>query len=355
MSHLYEPPRPRSARREWRRKEERRRRYLRRRAFAFLVVAALAVGLGFGIRWLALRLGQTETAGTEVTPGTNRTETPVADLPFTPERTIECPDLDGDGQPELIAVSPLVDGRVHLALLTGTGKEAKQIGQVITVGEGTLTLKDLPRARNLLVWQGQLPREGEPVQVEVGGEKALEARGGEPVFRAWELNADQGLVPADYYAAAAPLDPPEPTVILVDKGLNVLWYYREGELVQTARVATGRHIEGPAPTAENWEENLSTPTGRFSVTLMVPGMPYLREGIPALDPANPLGTRWIGFSVFPGDGGSLWAIHGTNAPQNLGRWSSEGSILMSNGEVERLYDAVEVGTPIVIQNSLVGP
>lgn len=354
MSHLYEPDRPRSARREWRRREERRRRYARRRAIALLLLAGLLVGLGFGIRWLVLHWSRpAEPTGTPAPQNTPATQSPAA-LPFTPARLIPGPDLNGDGTPERVAVSANEDGRVRLALLTGPEAEPGLVGQVVTVADGAVDLTDLPRARDLLVWRGTLPGEGEPVAVSVGGETALEARGGEPLYRAWTLDINFGLVPADYYAAAAPLTPPEPTVILVDKGLNALWYYRDGELLQTARISTGRHISGPAPSAENWAENSVTPTGRFSVTRLVPGMPYYKEGIPALDPTNPLGTRWIGFTVFPGDDGSLWAIHGTNAPQSLGRWNSEGSILMSNGEVEQLYEAVELGTPIVIQDSLTG-
>ncbi|MBP2017596.1 lipoprotein-anchoring transpeptidase ErfK/SrfK [Symbiobacterium terraclitae] len=353
MSHLYEPDRPRSARREWRRREERRRRYARRRAVALLVVTGLLVGLGFGIRWVVLRLSGTAEPTAAPPSRTPDAQSPAA-LPFTPERLIPGPDLNDDGVPERIAVSALEDGRMRVALLTGPEDEPGIVGQVVTVAEGTVDIVVLPRAGHLLVWRGSLPGEGEPVAVAVGGDTALEARGGEPFYRAWSLDMNFGLVPADYYAAAAPLTPPEPTVILVDKGLNVLWHYRDGELVQTARVSTGRHIAGPAPSPANWGENMVTPLGRFTVDRLVPGMPYYKEGIPALDPANPLGTRWIGFSVFPGDNGSLWAIHGTHAPESLGRWNSEGSILMSNREVEKLYDAVELGTPIVIQDSLTG-
>jgi len=354
MSHLYEPDRPRSARREWRRREERRRRYARRRALALLLVVGLMVGLGFGIRWLVVRRPWSGGSSTPPSGQTNPAAQPSGAPPFTPARIIPGPDLNGDRVSERVAVSGSEEGLIHLALLTGPEDRPSLVGQAITVADGTVDLTDLPRAANLLVWRGNLPGDGEPVSVSVGGESALEARGGEPIFRAWTLDINLGLVLADYYAAAAPLTPPEPTVILVDKGLNVLWYYQDGDLVQTARISTGRHIAGPAPTAENWSDNLVTPTGRFTVSSLVPGMPYHKEGIPALDPANPLGTRWIGFSVFPGDGAALWAIHGTNAPESLGRWNTEGSIVMSNGEVEKLYEAVELGTPIVIKDGLTG-
>ncbi len=355
MSHLYEPDARRSARREWRRREERRRRYARRRAVALLVLIGLIVGLGFGVRWAVIRIRQAVAPPADAPAVTDPAEPASEGLPFTPAREFTVPDLNGDGEPERLAVSASEAGRMQLALVTGAGSDTPLVGHVVTVSEGEVELMDLPRAEDVVVWRGTLPGEGEPVAVTVGGEEALEARGGEPVYRAWQLDPEHGLVPADYYAALAPLTPPEPTVILVDKGLNVLWYYEGGDLVQTARVSTGRHIAGPAPSADNWTENLLTPVGEFTVTRMVPGVPYYKEGIPALDPANPLGTRWIGFSVFDGDGGALWAIHGTNAPESLGRWNSEGSVLMSNGEVEQLYDRVELGTPIIIRNSLEGP
>ncbi|MFO7273597.1 MAG: L,D-transpeptidase [Bacillota bacterium] len=354
MSHRHDPLARRSARREWRRREARRRRYARRRALALLVLIGVLVGLGFGVRWAVIRIRQALAPEPDAPAASAPAAHAPEALPFAPAVVLEAPDLTGDGEAERVAVSAPDSGRIQLALVAGWGREAPLLGQPVTAPEGTVSLMDLPRAQDLLVWRGSLPAAGEPLEVSVGGEIALEARGGEPIFRAWALDPEQGLVPADYYAALAPLTPPEPTVILVDKGLNVLWYYEGGDLVQTARVSTGRHIAGPDPSPDNWEENCLTPAGRFTVTLKVPGMPYFKEGIPALDPANPLGTRWIGFSVFEGDDGSLWAIHGTNAPEALGRWNSDGSILMSNGEVERLYDRVELGTPILITNSLEG-
>lgn len=354
MSHLHEPDAHYSARRAWRRREARRRRYARRRALALLTLIGVLVGLGFGVRWAVMRIRHA-LAPPSSPDVTEPVEQAPAALPFAPERILEAPDLTGDGEPERVAVSAADDGRLQVALVDGWGPDAALLGQPISMPEGAVEIMDLPRAQGLLVWRGTLPRLGEPVEVSVGGEPALEARGGEPFFRAWALDPEHGLVPAEYYAALAPVAPPEPTVIVVDKGLNVLWYYEDGELVQTARVSTGRHVAGPAPSPDNWTENLLTPTGRFTVTLMVPGMPYYKEGIDALDPANPLGTRWIGFTVFEGDGGSLWAIHGTNAPEALGRWNSEGSIVMSNGEVEQLYERVELGTPVIITNSLEGP
>jgi len=316
------------------------------------VIAVALVGIGFGVRALVVSLRQ---PGSVIPPTAAGDGATGAALPFSPDRALPGPDLNGDGEPEQVVISAPVMGEVEMGLATGPAGHERLIGTLSTLPAAPLSLVDLPRAQDVLVWEGTLPSTGEPVPVEVGGEPALVARGGEPDRRAWRLDPAGGLVSVDYYALAAPLTPPEPTVILIDKGLNVLWYYQDGQLVQTARVATGRHIEGPTPSAANRMENLSTPAGRFTVDYMAPGLPYYKEGIPALDPANPLGTRWIGFAAYPGDDGTIWAIHGTNDPASLGQWVSDGCIRMANAEVERLYEAVAPGTPIVIQNSLAAP
>ena len=54
------------------------------------------------------------------------------------------------------------------------------------------------------------------------------------------------------------------------------------------------------------------------------------------------GTRWIGLNN-PGYG-----IHGTNAPESIGTAVSLGCIRMHNADVETLFDAVSINTPVII-------
>jgi len=46
--------------------------------------------------------------------------------------------------------------------------------------------------------------------------------------------------------------------------------------------------------------------------------------------------------------GGAYAIHGTDKPGSVGRASSHGCIRLRNEDVERLYDMVNVGTPVLI-------
>jgi len=70
--------------------------------------------------------------------------------------------------------------------------------------------------------------------------------------------------------------------------------------------------------------------------------------IPAGDPANELGTRWMPLvpveSGLPTDLG----IHGTIAPESIGKYSSHGCARMLKEDVEELYDLVVRSTPVDI-------
>ncbi|WP_376801726.1 L,D-transpeptidase [Candidatus Raskinella chloraquaticus] len=69
--------------------------------------------------------------------------------------------------------------------------------------------------------------------------------------------------------------------------------------------------------------------------------------LPALvppGPKNPLGTRALVL------GRAEYAIHGTNAPQSIGREASYGCIRMFNPDVEDLFQRVSVGTPVYVVN-----
>jgi len=97
-----------------------------------------------------------------------------------------------------------------------------------------------------------------------------------------------------------------------------------------------------------------TPTGRFRVEEKVEHPDFLKidpkdptrvlKRIPP-GPANPLGERWIGFAH--GDGWTV-GVHGTPHPHLLGRAVSGGCIRMRNADVLRVYDEVELGTPVIV-------
>ena len=70
--------------------------------------------------------------------------------------------------------------------------------------------------------------------------------------------------------------------------------------------------------------------------------------IPAGDPTNELGTRWMPMvpaaEGLPDDLG----IHGTIAPETIGQYKSHGCPRMRKNEVEELYDLVVRSTPVEV-------
>src|SRR5665213_605958 len=59
-------------------------------------------------------------------------------------------------------------------------------------------------------------------------------------------------------------------------------------------------------------------------------------------PANPLGAR----AMYRGS--SEYRIHGTNAPDTIGKRVSSGCIRLINADVEDLYNRVNIGTKVVV-------
>lgn len=70
--------------------------------------------------------------------------------------------------------------------------------------------------------------------------------------------------------------------------------------------------------------------------------PNLPNVIPSGSPANPMGAAALTLS------GGNYAIHGTNAPNSIGRYVSYGCIRMYNTDIIDLYGRVGVGTPVVV-------
>jgi lipoprotein-anchoring transpeptidase ErfK/SrfK len=66
-------------------------------------------------------------------------------------------------------------------------------------------------------------------------------------------------------------------------------------------------------------------------------------------PENPLGARALYLSADDKD--TLYRIHGTNEPDTIGKSVSSGCIRMLNEDVADLFDAVEIGTQVVVRTA----
>jgi lipoprotein-anchoring transpeptidase ErfK/SrfK len=74
---------------------------------------------------------------------------------------------------------------------------------------------------------------------------------------------------------------------------------------------------------------------------MLQRQPYLPRFM-AGGPGNPLGARALYL------GGTIYRIHGTNAPETIGGHVSSGCIRMMNADVIDLYGRVGIGTKVVV-------
>jgi len=74
---------------------------------------------------------------------------------------------------------------------------------------------------------------------------------------------------------------------------------------------------------------------------MIARQPYLPRHM-AGGPGNPLGARAMYL------GGTIYRIHGTNAPETIGKHVSSGCIRMTNDDVTDLYARVNVGTKVIV-------
>ncbi|QEY33325.1 L,D-transpeptidase [Synechococcus sp. RSCCF101] len=95
-----------------------------------------------------------------------------------------------------------------------------------------------------------------------------------------------------------------------------------------------------------------TPTGTFRIENKVVNPQYQSTSSgkvnPTIGPSSPLGDRWLGFLQ---SGPNQFGIHGTPWPHwvNTRAAVTNGCVRMKHDHVRRLFDLVDIGTPIVIQ------
>jgi len=133
-------------------------------------------------------------------------------------------------------------------------------------------------------------------------------------------------------------------VLLLRIGENKLYLYEDGKIAHKWTVATGQP-EYPTPTGiyEVTEK-------RYMPTWVNPDPEGWGASMPLSippGPGNPLGVRAINWSA------EAIRFHGTSATYSLGYNASHGCVRMANEEVIKLYDMIDVGTPIV--STIVAP
>jgi L,D-transpeptidase ErfK/SrfK len=137
------------------------------------------------------------------------------------------------------------------------------------------------------------------------------------------LTPDGIVGPITWNALGTPSTPPSvgqrgPSLTL-DLEKRKLYFHRGGVTQRAYDVAIG------APSTP-------TPVGRWVVVEK------------ALNPGGPFGSRWIRLNI-PWGG---YGIHGTDAPESIGRAVSHGCVRMLSARVEELYPLVPIGAVVNI-------
>lgn len=141
-----------------------------------------------------------------------------------------------------------------------------------------------------------------------------------------------------------------PGTIVVDPNKNYAYFVLPGGKAMRYGVSTGREAYGWKGTAyirvkKEWPSWLPPKE-------MVERVPELREirekgGMPG-GIENPLGSRAM--YLFDGQGrDTLYRLHGTNQPQNIGQGASSGCIRLSNIDAIDLYSRAPVGTKVIVK------
>jgi hypothetical protein len=120
-------------------------------------------------------------------------------------------------------------------------------------------------------------------------------------------------------------------LIVVERGSTRLRVLRAGRTVFRARVGVGA---------------VATPTP--------PGRTYLRERVVPPQPGGPYGVLAFGlssYSPFATDwpGGGQVGMHGTNRPELIPGFVSNGCIRLRNAAIRRLDRLAGVGTPVLVR------
>jgi lipoprotein-anchoring transpeptidase ErfK/SrfK len=130
-----------------------------------------------------------------------------------------------------------------------------------------------------------------------------------------------------------------PGTIIIDTPNTYLYYVLGGGQAIRYGIGVGRDgftWSGTQSISKKAEWPNWTPPAE-----MIARQPYLPRFM-AGGPGNPLGARAMYL------GGTVYRIHGTNAPGTIGTHVSSGCIRLTNEDVSDLYSRVNVGTRVIV-------
>lgn len=232
---------------------------------------------------------------------------------------------------------------VQVALIYGRTKALPAEGVVVPLKE-KVSRRKLTATLKLRAAANDVPARDASVRVSGTTPVATKARIGNVIDVAKAATSlERVLLTSERTPVALPARRVIPSVtsagpiVIVDRGNFRLTWWKAGKKV-TFPIAVG-------------SPDHPTPTGNFSViqkqknpTWFPPDSPWA-AGLGPVPPgvSNPLGTRWIGTSA-PAIG-----MHGTPSSSSIGSRASHGCIRMYIHDAERLYDLVDIGTPVYIR------
>ena len=165
-----------------------------------------------------------------------------------------------------------------------------------------------------------------------------------------KLNTTQGLLtrangiddPASIRPGQRLKITPKDFRVLIDRSKCRLYLLDSDGLFKMYRVGLGM------PGYETTPGRYTIGNKQKNPTWFKPGA----EPVPPGDPKNELGTRWM--PLVPVEEGlpSDLGIHGTIAPETIGKYESHGCPRMHKKDVEELYDLVVRSTPVTIVESV---
>jgi len=144
---------------------------------------------------------------------------------------------------------------------------------------------------------------------------------------------------------------PKDRALVLDRQRRLLSLWENGRVVRRFTVAVGM---------PGWE----TPAGRFQVLNKTenPIWEHPQKGTQtAAGPANPLGSRWIGFHqdcqgrrgwdgehMLDVKGCVVAGFHGTPHRWTVGQALSHGCVRLYDEDVRQVFDFVSIGTPVTV-------